>query len=134
MNLYGIPITVVRFVKNVIRKLIVISTEVKRNEIFRHFGEILEIGKDKKEKEWKRMRILREMANVEEIELLYKSNITKYTKLLADSFARDLGGDKHLDKERTFIAGRVYENEKLLKGMEEAKEFFKKYDKENTGE
>ena len=97
--------------------------------MFRSFGQILELGKDKKEKEFKRMKIMRELANVEEIELLLKSNITKMTRILAESFASDLGGHPAKDRESIFLAGIVYENEKLLKDMESSKEFFRKYER-----
>lgn len=95
------------------------------------FGEILDApGKDKDGKFMRRMAVWNMLRRHPDAELLIKSNITKYSKRIADSFVTDLGSSDRANRDRILLAGRLFENEYILREMERAKEFWKTGDEE----
>jgi len=96
---------------------------LSRRGFANNFGKVLAIlpNEDRERRMRRRLLVHLAVSQVDDFDLLLKSNVTRYVKMLAESYARDLGGDKNLERERTFLAGRIYETELLLKNMEVAR-------------
>lgn len=93
------------------------------------FGEVLEIGgKTKDERFMRRMAVYYRLGRIADAEILIKSNITKYVKRISDSFVTDLGASDAKERERILLAGRIFENELILRQIRRAQEFYKTKD------
>jgi len=90
----------------------------------RYFGEIVQLHQNKERNKKKRMLVYLKMNGVQNLELLIKSNITRYIKLIAESNYSDTDS-KHCVY-RWKLAGRVELCNEFILMMSKAKEEFKK--------